>query len=125
MIVTEQTRPEPQPIPGVAHATWAGAAEGLTQLSVWRQTLAPGAATPPHRHDCDEVVMCSAGVAEVHEDGRVERVAAGQSVCLRRDREHQIFNVGPVPLEIVAVLGASPVGTWLPDGSALALPWRT
>lgn len=125
MNVTEQTTPEPQPIPGVAHATWAGAAEGLTQLSVWRQTLAPGAVTPPHRHDADEVVMCLEGVGEVHEGGEARRFRAGQVVSLPRDREHQLFNVGDAPLELVAVFGATPVGTWLPDGEALPLPWRT
>ena len=42
-IVLEQIRPAATPIPGVAHATWASAANGLGRLSVWRQTLAPGA----------------------------------------------------------------------------------
>ena len=44
MYVLEQQRPAPAPIPGLAHATWAGHDEGLSQLSLWRQTLAPGAA---------------------------------------------------------------------------------
>ena len=48
MHVIEQTRPVPAPIPGIAHATWAGQADGLSQISLWRQTVAPGAATPPH-----------------------------------------------------------------------------
>ena len=69
MNVISQSRPAPAGIPGVDHATWAGADDGLTQVSIWRQTLAPGAATPPHRHDCDEVVMCHAGRGELHVDG--------------------------------------------------------
>ncbi len=125
MIVAAQTRPEPQPIPGVAHATWGGSAEGLTQLSIWRQTLAPGAATPPHRHDADEFVICLAGQGEVHEQGEVRRFGGGDVVALPRGREHQIFSVGKSPLELVAAIGASPAGTWLPDGTRLDLPWRT
>ncbi len=125
MVILEQTRPEPASIPGVAHATWAGHADGLQQLSVWRQTLAPGAATPPHRHDCDEVVMCHAGSGEVHIDGGVHRFGADNTVVLPKGRTHQIFNVGAEPLEIVGVFGATPVGTCLPDGSELPLPWRT
>lgn len=125
MTVIEQTRPEPMPIPGVAHATWAGAAEGLTQISLWRQTLAPGAATPPHVHDCDEVVLCMAGEGEVHVDGAVHRFGPATTVVLPKDRPHQLFNVGDVPMEILGVFGATPVGTTLPDGAALALPWRT
>ena len=76
MNLIAQTRPEATAIPGIEHSTWAGAAEGLSQLSVWRQTLAPGAASPPHRHDCDEVVMCLAGHGEVHSEGRVQRFGA-------------------------------------------------
>jgi quercetin dioxygenase-like cupin family protein len=125
MNVIEQTRPAASPIPGVAHATWAGQADGLQQLSVWRQTLAPGAATPPHRHDCDEVVLCLAGSGEVHADGKVQRFQADCTVVLPKGRDHQIFNTGPQAMEIVGVFGATPVATCLPDGSALALPWRT
>ena len=32
MYVIDQPRPEPSAIPGVAHATWAGSAEGLDQI---------------------------------------------------------------------------------------------
>jgi mannose-6-phosphate isomerase-like protein (cupin superfamily) len=125
MKVIEQTRPAESPIPGVAHATWAGQADGLQQLSVWRQTLAPGAATPPHHHDCDEVVMCMAGLGEVHADGEVTPFGADRTVILPRGRDHQIFNTGSEPMQILGVFGATPVATFLPDGNALDLPWRT
>lgn len=125
MTVIEQCRPEPTPIPGVAHATWAGQADGLTQLSLWRQTLEPGAATPPHRHDCDEVVLCQQGSGELHIGGVVHRFAGGATLVLPRGPVHQIFNTGAEPMEILGVFGGTPVGTMLPDGSALPLPWRT
>lgn len=125
MNVIEQTRPQTSPIPGVAHATWAGHADGLEQISIWRQTLAPGAATPPHQHDCDEVVLCLAGWGEVHSGGAVKRFGADSTVILPRGRDHQIFNTGALPMEIVGVFGATPVATRLPDGSALELPWRS
>ena len=125
MNVVEQTRPSASPIPGVAHATWAGQDQGLQQLSVWRQTLAPGAVTPPHRHDCDEVVLCLAGCGELHTEGGVQRFGADCTLILPMGREHQIFNTGPQPMEILGVFGATPVASYLPDGSVLELPWRT
>lgn len=125
MIVNPQVRPQPAEIPGVAHATWAGAADGLTQLSVWRQTLAPGAATPPHSHDCDEVVLCLGGDGEIHVDGEVHRFATDTTIVLPRGPVHQIFNTGTKPLETLGILGQTPVVTRLPDGSELPLPWRT
>ena len=42
MNVIDQLSPAAAAIPGIRHATWAGQAEGLSQLSVWRQALAPG-----------------------------------------------------------------------------------
>lgn len=125
MTILEQQRPLPTPIPGVEHATWAGSAQGLSQLSVWRQSLAPGAATPPHSHDCDEVVLCLSGTGELQLGGAAQRFDASTTVVLPRGVAHQLFNVGSTPLELIGVFGSSPVGTRLPDGEALELPWPT
>jgi len=125
MYVIEQARPEPTPIPGVAHATWAGSDEGLKQLSVWRQTLAPGAATPPHHHDCDEVVLCQSGQGELHIEGSAHRFGAHHTLVIPKDKPHQIFNTGALPMEIVGVFGSTPVNVYLPDAQLLDLPWRS
>jgi mannose-6-phosphate isomerase-like protein (cupin superfamily) len=112
-------------LPGIEHLTLAGAAQGLTRLSLWRQSMAPGSATPPHRHDCEEVVLVLAGRGEVDLGGR--RIAFGPdtTLVLPPDVPHQIFNTGSVPLVTVAAFSATPVGTFLPDGAALALPWES
>ncbi len=123
--VLEQTRPEPTPIPGVRHATWAAGRDGLRSLSVWRQSLAAGAATPPHSHPCEEIVLCLAGRGEVRIGDQVHAFGAGQTVLLPADLEHQIFNAGEEPLETTAVFAATPVPVTLPDGSALELPWAS
>lgn len=125
MKVIEAHRPAASTLPGIAHVTLAGQAEGLRQLSVWRQTMAPGTATPPHSHDCDEVVLCLGGWGEVHSRGRVERFGADCTLVLPAGCEHQIFNVGSQPLETLGLFGATPVPTRGPDGSPLVLPWRT
>jgi quercetin dioxygenase-like cupin family protein len=125
MQVIEQIRPESSPLPGIAHATWAGLADGLSQLSVWRQSMAPGCATPPHSHDCDEVVLCLAGNGEVHGDGQVRRFGAGSTLVLPRGQVHQIFATGPLPLETLGIFAATPVATRSPEGEALDLPWRS
>ena len=125
MKVIEQHRPEATPIPGIHHATWAGEQDGLQHVSLWRQRLDPGAASPPHSHDCDEVVLCLSGEGEVHSEGRVQRFGADSTVLLPAHRVHQLFNTGSRPLELLAVFGATPVATMLPDGASIALPWRT
>jgi quercetin dioxygenase-like cupin family protein len=125
MNVIHQQGPEPTGLPGIQHTTWAGAADGLEQLSLWRQTMAPGAATPPHSHDCDEVVLCLGGWGEVHSEGQVRRFGADSTLVLPRGQLHQLFNVGPMPLETIGILAATPVITRFPDGESIDLPWRT
>ena len=123
--VVEQSRPEATPIPGVFHATWAGSRDGLRSLSLWRQSLAAGGATPPHSHECEEIVLCLSGRGEVHIAGEVHAFGAQQTVLLPANVPHQIFNVGPEPLEMTAVFAATPVPVALPDGSVLELPWHS
>ena len=67
----------------------------------------------------------SRGRGELHVDGRVYRFGPGDTVTLPRDVLHQLFSVGDEPLRTLAVLAATPVEVRLPDGSALALPWRS
>ena len=124
-IVIEPPPMTPAELPGISHATWMSHDETGLKLSVWRQSLAPGAMTPPHVHDCDEVVLCLAGAGEVTVDDRVERFGAGATVALPRGQLHQLRNVGSTPLEVIAAFGDSPVATRWPDGSALDVPWRT
>jgi quercetin dioxygenase-like cupin family protein len=125
MYVIDQDRPVPTPIPGLRHVTWAGHDDGLEQLSLWRSTIDPGGATPPHSHPCDEVVLCSAGRGELHINGEVHRFGADQTLVIPRNAPHQIFNVGELPMEILGIFAATPVQTYLPDGEKLELPWRT
>jgi quercetin dioxygenase-like cupin family protein len=125
MYVIDQQAPCAAPLPGIAHATWAGHDDGVRQLSVWRQAMAPGAATPPHSHDCDELVLCLSGWGELHIDGQAHRFTGGQTLVLPRGKPHQIFCVGPMALETLGIFGASPVGTYAADGQALVLPWRS
>jgi quercetin dioxygenase-like cupin family protein len=131
MNITQNIEPVPSAIPGIRHSTLAGSAQGLKQLSVWDQVLEPGAATPPHRHDCEEVVLCSAGrgllVLEGHggETARTEPFAAGTTICIPRNAVHQIFNTGEEALRLVALFSATPVVPHLPDGTRIELPWRS
>lgn len=125
MQVIDNAAREKCSLPGIEHLTLAGAAQGLSRLSVWRQSMAPSCATPPHQHDCEEVVLVVEGSGEVEIGGR--RVAFGPdtTLVLPPNVPHQIFNTGSVALVTVAAFSATPVGTFLPDGAALELPWKS
>jgi mannose-6-phosphate isomerase-like protein (cupin superfamily) len=117
--------PERTPIPGVAHVTLAGSANGLRELSVWKQSMDAGNATPPHRHACEEVVLCIGGIGELHAAGRIERFHAGQTIVIPAGVDHQLISIGPQPLETIAAFPMTPVLTTSPQGEALALPWES
>jgi mannose-6-phosphate isomerase-like protein (cupin superfamily) len=123
--VLDQPAPAATPIPGVAHVTWAGHDDGLQSLSLWRQLLAPGCATPPHSHPVDEIVLCTGGRGEIRIGDAVHAFGPNQTVVLPANVPHQIFSVGEVPLETTAVIAATPAPVYLPDGSAMELPWRS
>lgn len=94
MTVIANKTPAASGIPGIEHVTLAGGSDGLHDISLWQQSIAPGAATPPHRHDCEEVMLCGGGEGELHIDDRVERFGAGTTVVIPRNADHQIFSVG-------------------------------
>jgi mannose-6-phosphate isomerase-like protein (cupin superfamily) len=125
MYVIHNEPPGQTGFPGIEHVTLAGSANGLRKLSIWQQSVAPGAATPPHRHDCEEVVLCTAGEGELHVAGRIERFGADTTVIIPANVDHQIISVGKHPLQFVAVLGMTPVEVRFPDGEPIELPWPT
>jgi len=110
-------------IPGIDHVTLACEQNGLRSLSVWQQRIAPGQASPPHRHDCEEVVIVQSGRGELHIEGRIERFGANTTLIVPPNVPHQIFNVGDEPMDLIAVLSVTPVRVELPDGQPLPLPW--
>jgi len=112
-------------LPGLDHVTLAGSADGLTQLSLWKQTVEPGGATPPHRHDCEEIVVCELGQGEIHIHGEVVPFRGPASIVVDRNAVHQIFNTGAGPMVITGIFAMSPVEVYLPDGTPLALPWSS
>lgn len=123
-ILTNHT-PAGTAIPGIEHVTLAGSHTGLSHLSVWKQSMSAGHATPPHRHTCEEVVLCTAGIGELHAEGRVETFAAGQTIVIPAGVPHQLVSVGPEPLQTIAAFAMTPVMTTSPDGEVLDLPWES
>ena len=115
----------PSAFPGIQHATLAGSDQGLTQLSLWQQVLQPGSATPPHRHDCEEVVMCTAVTGSLLYGARRLSFGPNNTVCIPRNALHQIVNDGGEPLHITAVFARSPVEAYFPDGQRIDLPWAS
>ncbi len=112
-------------LPGIEHLTVAGSAQGLEHMSVWQQSMASGCATPPHYHDCEEVVLVLEGNGEVQIGDQRYSFGPDTTLVIQPSVPHQIFNTGSVPLKTVAAFSATPVGTFLPHGEWLELPWTS
>ncbi len=111
-------------IPGIQHRTVIGRALGTEAFEAWDQTVAPGAGTPPHRHDCEEAVVVLHGSGTVMVGGKSEPFAAPCTLVLPADVPHQIVNSGSEPLHIIGIFAASPAKALTPDGQPLPLPWE-
>ena len=123
-VIDNATLPHAQ-LPGLDHVTLAGANMGLRKLSVWQQTIAPGGATPPHFHDCEEVVLIAAGTGAIRGSSGSHSFAAGATLVIPPLEEHEIVNTGTTTLELVGIFSATPVGVFEPGGAALDLPWSS
>lgn len=123
MPILDHRSVDPLELPGLVHRTIAGARQGLRSLEVWRQTIAPGEATPMHKHACEEVVVILSGAGACEIEGWPQPFAAPSSLILEPSVAHRIVNTGREPLELIGVLGMSPVRVETPDGQKIDLPW--
>jgi quercetin dioxygenase-like cupin family protein len=112
-------------LPGLTHQTLASLTRGTYTMEVWRQTLASGAVTPWHRHSCEEVVVVLSGHGEYRMQGRTETFGPHATLIVESDAVHQLANTGSEPLELLAVLGMTPVTVLDAVGHLLELPWDT
>jgi len=109
---------------GIEHRTIAGLAHGLETLDVWQQRMQPGAATPAHHHQCEEVIVVLAGRGAVEIDGTLREVAAGESIVIPPGVPHRLLNTGDADLETLGVFGEAPARAFGPDGALIELPWN-
>ncbi len=110
-------------LPGIAHQTLAGARHGLKRTEIWLQTLQPGAVTPIHYHDCEEVIIILQGSGTLMMQDKPHAFVAGQTAIAPPKAVHQLINTGQDELRILATLSETPARAFLPDGSPFPLPW--
>ncbi|MCA9708352.1 MAG: cupin domain-containing protein [Myxococcales bacterium] len=123
MIVLDADAIETLELPGLAHQTLAGPRDGLQAMEVWSQTIAPGVATPAHRHACEEVIVVLSGSGSCESEGGTQDFGPGATIIVPPGRIHRIVNTGDEPLRLFAALGAAPVTVETPAGERIHLPW--
>jgi mannose-6-phosphate isomerase-like protein (cupin superfamily) len=110
-------------LPGLQHQTLASHAAGIDSFEIWHQSLGPGAATPLHRHDCEEVIIFTGGEGVMRHAGTQTPCVAGTVLLCQPNELHEIVNTGSEALTLYGILAISPVPVLAEDGTAIALPW--
>ena len=110
-------------LPGLKHQTLASSADQLEQLEVWMQTLEPGAETPVHYHECEEVIVILRGAGRLSVGDDHTDFGPGTTLTVAPKAIHQLTNSGAEEMFLIAVLSETPGRVFAPDGSPMPLPW--
>jgi len=123
MPVVDNSKVQEFALPGLRHRTVGGKDGGVTSMEVWQQTIAPGAATPVHRHACEEVIVILSGSGTLTIEGETTAFGPNSTLIIPDDVVHQIVNTGADEMHLVATLSMSPVRVRTADGAPMPLPW--
>ena len=94
---------------------------GAAQVEMWRTVADAGSATPPHRHDTEEVVVVLRGTGRARIDDVEVRYQPGDTLILPAGRLHQLFADSDGEYLAAMPLGSTVIA---PDGEVMELPWR-
>ncbi len=124
MPIVENTLREKFNLPGLEHQTLAGPEHGMKTMEMWMQTIAPGGATPVHRHACEEVIVILRGSGRVTIEGQDTEFGPNTTLIVPSDVVHQLANTGNEDMFLIAALGKAPVEVCTADGQHMPLPWQ-
>lgn len=110
-------------LPGISHQTVAGPLQGFGSLEVWVQTVEAGAATPVHRHDCEEAIVILEGQGVLVMGDKEDAFGPGTTLVIPRNAVHQVKCTGPGSIRLVAALAMAPVRVHTDTDERIPLPW--
>ncbi|HJU29241.1 MAG TPA: cupin domain-containing protein [Candidatus Binataceae bacterium] len=91
------------------------------EIEVWRGRMDAGAATPPHQHDHEEVVVILGGRGRARIASDEFEFQPGDTLLLPAGKVHQLFAETEAEL-----ISAMPIGSVIRTaaGEIMELPWR-
>ncbi len=111
-------------LPCLNRRTLAGPAHGMKSLELWGQTIEAGAATPVHRHACEEAIVILEGRGRLTIEGEDTEFGPNSTLLIPADVVHQIINSGNTPMKLIGALNASSVKVRHADNRPMPLPWQ-
>ena len=123
MPVVDNSKVQEFALPGLRHRTVGGKDGGVKSMEVWQQTIAPGAATPVHRHACEEVIVILSGAGSLTIEGETTAFGPNSTLIIPNEVVHQIVNTSADEMHLIATLSMAPVQVRTGDGTPMPLPW--
>jgi quercetin dioxygenase-like cupin family protein len=108
---------------GTTVTGYAAPSRGANAISLWRIELAPGASSPLHLMDVEEVFLGTEGRAAAIIDGTESIVSAGDCLILPAGTPFTLTAQADGPFRAVACMPAGGQATMLPDGATFVPPW--
>jgi mannose-6-phosphate isomerase-like protein (cupin superfamily) len=99
----------------------ASPSRGARETSAWRLSLMPGASSPDHTLDREEVFVALSGRASATLDGDTHEVCAGDALIVPAGVAFTIATEGEEPFEAVACLPVG--GSATVAGKTMTPPW--
>jgi mannose-6-phosphate isomerase-like protein (cupin superfamily) len=112
----------PFAVGGTTITGYAAPSRGATEVSLWRIELSPGASSPLHQMDVEEVFLGVSGSAVAVIDGTESTVGAGDCLILPA-RTPFTLTAGAEAFQAVACMTAGGQATMLPGGETFLPPW--
>jgi mannose-6-phosphate isomerase-like protein (cupin superfamily) len=107
---------------GTTATGYASPNRGARDLSLWRVTLRPAEASPPHALSREEVFLALEGSGMATLDGADEPFVAGDCLIVPADVPFTL-RAGDDGLAAVCAMAAGGQATLLPDGPTITPPW--
>jgi mannose-6-phosphate isomerase-like protein (cupin superfamily) len=102
---------------------YAAPSRGATQVSLWRIELAPGASSPLHEMDVEEVFLGISGEAAVVVGGTESTIGPGDCLILPAGTPFTLTAGTEHSFQAVACMTAGGKATMLPGGETFLPPW--
>jgi quercetin dioxygenase-like cupin family protein len=124
MSVTHSDEIPVHELPGNRLRGLATRSRGSSETALWNHTLEPGAESPPHWHDHDQVIYVLAGSGRIV-IGREEVALSPGDVAVAPARiPHQVRAAVDEGLDTLVAMPAA-LRTFRLDGSEIQQPWHT
>jgi len=89
------------------------------------QTIEPGAETPIHYHDCEEVVVVIQGSGQLTIGEEITEFSSNHTLIIAPEVVHQLINSGNEEIFLLATFSSTPANVFTPEGEKLPLPWQS